>query len=213
MWYHIVGNLIFFHMTPLLCREDVPLKYHRRNTKCMYKTAAILKKAPSRISAQDTACLPHIFLFPMKNWSRKTTWKFLLLQVAPSSVITRTIMAIIINASFIGVNQCLLDFPTNFSSLYCSQYHEMVFKKAWTLILWHPQKLISIQNVHLFSFLYILNCLLKNCRGNCVHKLLDKVRIRGHQRRVTKSNSRKTILATKRRTRSWFKASASSCLC
>ena len=35
--------------------------------------AAILKKAPSREKVQDTACLPHIFLFSMKNWSRKTT--------------------------------------------------------------------------------------------------------------------------------------------
>ena len=52
--------------------------------------AAILKKAPSREKVQDTACLPHIFLFSMKNWSRKTTWEFLPLQVAPCSIITQT---------------------------------------------------------------------------------------------------------------------------
>ena len=88
MWYHLVGNFISFHMIPLLCRKNALFKHDSQITKYMFKMAAILEKAPSRNSSQDTACLPQIFLFPVKNWSRKTTWKFLLLQVAPPSVLT-----------------------------------------------------------------------------------------------------------------------------
>ena len=91
MWYHLVGNFISFHMTPLLCRKNALFKHDSQITKYMFKMAAILEKAPSRNSSQDTACLPQIFLFPVKNWFRKTTWKFLLLQVAPPSVITWSI--------------------------------------------------------------------------------------------------------------------------
>ena len=91
MWYHLVGNFISFHMTPLLCRKNALFKHDSQITKYMFKMAAILEKAPSRNSSQDTACLPQIFLFPVKNWSRKTTWKFLLLQVAPPSVLTWSI--------------------------------------------------------------------------------------------------------------------------
>ena len=91
MWSHLVGNLISFHMIPLSCIENVLFKHYGQITKYKFKMAAILKKAPSRKSSQDTACLPQIFLFPTKNWSRKTTWDLHPFQVTPTSLLAWSI--------------------------------------------------------------------------------------------------------------------------
>ena len=93
------------------------------------------KKVPSQESSQDTACLPQIFLFPMKNWSRKTTWEFLLLRVAPPSILTRTIFIYIYifqEPSFIFTEEYQSDFMMEYFKVFDTLRQEfLVGEMVW----------------------------------------------------------------------------------